>query len=489
MIQNEHVDVLIVGAGLAGIGFARHLQMKCPQKSYAVVEARKVLGGTWDLFRYPGIRSDSNMHVYGYTFCPWIDDKSIAPGELILRYLKDVASKFSISKFIQYNKRVSRAEWSSETARWTVTIEDTGGGKPSTLTCNWLQMCTGYFSYESGYCPEFPGRNKFRKEIIHPQQWPKNFDATGKRIVVIGSGATAITLIPSLAKKAKHVVMLQRSPSYIHAEPDEDSIAKLLRRFLPEQWAYRLIRWKNIRQEKIEYDMTRKDPEGIKTDMVDAVRKALPEGFDVDSHFTPHYNPWDQRVCFAPNGDIFKAISDGTASVETDEILAFSETGLELASGKELAADVIVTATGLNMIMAGNIALKVDDVKIDLADTWLYKGLMFSGVPNLAIAVGSLTASYTLRIELMADYVCRLLQYKEAIQRNAATPQLPMPISAMPVKPFAENFSSGYLARAWQHLPKQGDTEPWLNLQSYAENKRVLSADVDDGVLKFTATQ
>lgn len=484
-METTEVDVLLIGAGLAGIGVGHHLQEKCPSKTYAILEARSSLGGTWDLFRYPGIRSDSRMPLYSYSFRPWLDERSIAPGDVILQYLKDTARDEGIDRKVHYETRATHASWSSDDARWTVTAEHTGTGEPVEYVCNWLQMCSGYYSYRQGYTPEFPGRDAFRGEILHPQAWPEDFDPRGKRIVVIGSGATAVTLIPSLAKQAKHVVMLQRSPTYIHTEPERDPIASALRRVLPEKMAYALVRQKNLYLERMVYEMARNKPEKLKRFLKKRLEKALPEGFDVEKHFTPKYAPWDQRLCLSPDGDLFEAISAGSASVVTDEIETFTEKGIRLKSGCELEADVIVTATGLNMLIGGEMTMDVDGEPVDVENTWIYKGVMLSGVPNMMLTAGTLIASYTLRVELIADYLCRVLQRMDRTNTRQAKPELPVDPSEMPKRPFVTGFNSGYLMRAIDSFPKQGTVEPWVNVQSYEDNKRVLGAPVDDGTLRF----
>ena len=481
MVTN--VDVLLVGAGLAGIGVAWHLQKKHPNKRYAILEARSAMGGTWDLFRYPGIRSDSSMHLYGYSFKPWLSDRSVADGPTILQYLREVAVDAGIDQHIRYNTRVKRASWSSETSTWTVEAEREG--ETITYVCKWLQMCSGYYSYKEGYTPEFAGMDRFNGQLIHPQAWPEDFDATGKRIVVIGSGATAITLIPSLAKTAKHVVMLQRSPSYIFVEPGVDIVAKVLRRLLPETWAYQAVRRKNMFLEHLIYTKARKEPQKLKAFILKRVRKALPQNYDIQKHFNPRYQPWDQRLCLAPDGDIFQSISSGAASVVTDQIDTFTEKGLKLKSGQTLEADVIVTATGLKMLIGGGVNMEIDGAPLSLKDHWIYKGVMLSGIPNMMLTSGTLIASYTLRVELIGRYLCKVLEHMDKTGARRVQPALPMSEERMPKKPFVEGFSSGYLMRAIETFPKQGDQEPWLNLQTYKDNKRVLEGAVDDGVLRF----
>lgn len=485
MPVTAHVDVLIVGAGLAGIGVAYHLQQQCPQKSYRILEARGAMGGTWDLFRYPGIRSDSSMHLYGYSFRPWPHDSSIGSGEEILKYLQDTATEAGIDHQIQYNTKVLKASWSSKTATWTVETVNPQTQEKSQYTCGWLQLCSGYFSYDRGHSPDFPGQNDFEGDIIHPQKWPKAQDTHEKRFVVIGSGATAITLIPSLAQTAKHVTMVQRSPSYVHLAPEEDRIAKVLRRVLPEDTAYQLTREKNMFLERLVYKTAREKPEKLKKFLLKRVKKALPESFDVQTHFTPRYQPWDQRLCLSPDGDLFEAIRSGKASVVTGEIERFTPTGLRMTSGEEVPADVIVTATGLKLLMRGGISIELDGVLAKPNEGWIYKGVMISNAPNLMLTAGTLIASYTLRVELTAHYLCRILKHMDRLGAKIARPELPMPPEQMPSQPFVSGFSSGYIMRAIEDFPKQGLSEPWLNVQEYRENKRILEGPVDDGVLKF----
>ena len=483
--MNREVDVLLVGAGLAGIGVAYHLQKNCPEHTYAILEGRAALGGTWDLFRYPGIRSDSRMHLYGYSFRPWTDDRSIAPGEVILKYLQDTAREEGIEPHIRYQTRATRARWSSERARWTVEAVKRDTGERVTYSARWLQMCSGYYSYQGGYTPAFAGREDFQGQIIHPQAWPEDFDGTGKRICVIGSGATAVTLIPSLAKTAKHVVMLQRSPSYIHVEPSRDLIAMGLQRLLPDHWAYALTRKKNLYLERLGYDTARNKPDKLKKYLFKRIRKALPKGYDVERHFTPKYQPWDQRLCLSPDGDLFQAISSGDASVITADIDRFTASGVRLTNGEEVPADVIITATGLKMLIGGEMEVEVDGQKIHTPDTWIYKGVMLSGIPNMMLTAGTLIASYTLRVELIAEYLCRLLQHMKETGARVATPELPVAAADMPKEPFVSGFNSGYLLRAIDTFPKQGPREPWRNVQSFQDNRRILEGPVNDGVLAF----
>lgn len=479
-MSNMVVDVVIVGAGLSGIGAAYHLQENCPQKSYVILEGRDSLGGTWDLFRYPGIRSDSNMLTMAYSFKPWGGTKTTAEGSSILNYVRETAVENGIEARIRYGQQVTRAEWSSEDATWTI---QTGTGER--YICNFLLLCAGYYSYKEGYSPEFKGRERFNGTIVHPQAWPDELDYAGKQIVVIGSGATAVTLIPELAKEAAHVVMLQRSPTYMRALPDEDPFAVTLRKFLPERWAYRLTRWRSIAFGQIFYRQTRKKPEKVKQQMIEMVRAELPPDYDIETHFTPHYNPWDQRICLVPNGDLFQAIRAGTASVVTDHIDTFTENGILLKSGKSLEADIIITATGLNLEVMGGIDFVVDSKPVDFAETVAYKGMMFSDVPNMVWTFGYISASWTLRVDLTAEYVCRLLNHMDKRGARQCTPRLE-DADRIATQPWIKDFSSGYMQRSMHLLPKQGVSEPWVNTQNYWRDKKIITrAPIDDGALVF----
>lgn len=482
----EHFDVLIVGAGLSGVGAAVHLQQRCPGKRYVILEGRPSMGGTWDLFRYPGIRSDSDMYTLGYSFKPWRDAKAIADGPSILAYVKETAAEYGVDRHIRYQHRARRAEWSSEDATWTVeaTREDTG--ERVRFTCNFLLMCAGYYSYREGYTPEFEGVERFRGRIVHPQEWPEDLDYAGKRVVVIGSGATAMTLVPAMAEDAGHVVMLQRSPTYVISRPDEDVIANALRKVLPERWAYAITRWKNVLLQQLLYRRTRTRPDQVKRKLLDMVRKELGPDYDVEKHFTPHYNPWDQRLCLVPNSDLFAAIRSRKASVVTDRIETFTERGIRLASGEELEADVVVTATGLNLVILGEMEFFVDGAPVDFAQTWTYKGMMYSDVPNLVSTFGYINASWTLRADLTAEWVCRLLNHMDEIGARSATPRLRPSDHDMPARPWITDFSSNYMQRMMHRFPKQGDREPWINPQSYSRDKKMIRfGPIDDGVLRF----
>ena len=482
----EHFDVIIVGAGISGIGTACHLSRQCPDKSYAILEGRDTLGGTWDLFRYPGIRSDSDMHTLGYSFKPWTEAKAIADGPAILNYINQTADENRVRPHIRFNHRVKAASWSSEQARWTLEIERPGG-EPISLSCGFLSMCSGYFSYESGFTPEFDGIGDYRGHVIHPQKWPENFDYRGKRVVVIGSGATAMTLVPAIAADAAHVTMLQRSPTYVVSRPDQDAIANWLRRFLPERLAYALTRFKNIKLQRMMYDRTRQAPEKVKKKLLDLVRKELPADYDIETHFDPSYNPWDQRLCLLPNGDLFEAIRDGKASVVTDKIDRFSETGIQLQSGEKLEADVVVTATGLNLKLLGGAQFSVDGRAVDFAETVSYKGMMYSDVPNLVQTFGYINASWTLRVDLNAEYTCRLINRMDEIGARQCTPRLRAEDADMPTRNWIQDFSSGYMQRKMHLFPKQGDREPWLNTQDFARDKKMLrDSPLEDGVMQFT---
>jgi monooxygenase len=485
MPHDEHVDVLIVGAGLSGIGAACHLQANCPGKSYAILEARERTGGTWDLFKYPGIRSDSDMYTLGYSFRPWTQAKSIADGSSILDYVRQTAADNGVDEKIRFNHRVLRAEWSSERARWTVEAQH-GEGESVRISCNFLFLCSGYYRYDEGYTPEFPGSEQFAGRIVHPQHWDEDVDYAGKRVVVIGSGATAVTLVPSMADSAAHVTMLQRSPTYIVSLPAEDPVAKLLRRFLPAKVSYPIMRWKNVLMTMASFQLSRRRPQAMKAVLRKGLERQLPAGYDIDTHFNPSYNPWDQRLCLVPNGDLFEAISAGRASVVTDRIERFTETGIRLVSGAEMEADVVVTATGLNLVALGGMEFSVDGQDVTLADTMSYKGMMLSGVPNMAFSVGYTNASWTLKCDLTCEYVCRLINHMDEAGLRQCTPHNRDPRVAE--RPFID-FSSGYVLRSIDQFPKQGSKAPWKLHQNYPMDILNLRfGSVDDGVMEFSNT-
>ena len=484
----EHFDVVVVGAGLSGIGAGYHLQTMCPDKSYLIVEGRKDIGGTWDLFRYPGVRSDSDMHTLGYQFKPWTEAKAIADGPSILKYLRETMREFGIDKHIRYGHLVKDAQWSSETSRWTIHAAVEGSEALVEFTCGYLFMCSGYYSYKSGYTPEFKGREEFTGQIIHPQEWPEDLNYTGKRVVVIGSGATAMTLVPAMAKTAEHVTMLQRSPTYVATRPDVDALANRLRKVLPEKAAYAVTRWKNTKYQQLVYKRTRTQPEKVKEVLLGRVREELGPEYDVDRHFTPSYNPWDQRLCLVPNSDLFKVIREGKASVVTDTIASFDETGVVLTSGEHLDADIIVTATGLQLVTLGEMDFVVDGEAVDFSKTWTYKGFAYSGVPNMASVFGYINASWTLRSDLISVYVCRLLNHMTRTHTSKCVPTLRDTDAGMPERPWVDQFSAGYMERVMHMFPRQGNCEPWINPQNYSRDKKMFrSSPVDDGVMQFSA--
>lgn len=485
--DGQHFDVVIVGAGLSGIGTACHLQMNCPSKSFVLLEARKDIGGTWDLFRYPGIRSDSDMHTLGYNFKPWKEAKAIADGPAILRYIKETVAENAIGQHIRLNHRVTKAAWSSRDAKWSITAEQIDNGEQVRFTAGFLMACAGYYSYRAGYCPDFPDRELFQGRIVHPQNWPEDLDYTGQRVLVIGSGATAMTLVPAMAAKAAHVTMLQRSPTYVISMPDRDYIATGLRMVLPESWAYAITRWKNVALQQFFYRSSRKNPDRAKKFLLKRIRKLLPPDFDFEKHFVPNYNPWDERICLVPNADLFEAIRAEKVNIVTDQMQAFTKHGVKTTSGLEIEADIVVTATGLNLVSGGEAEIEVDGRPCNFADTWSYKGMMYTGVPNLASVFGYVNASWTLRADLIAQFVCRILNRMDETGTCIVQPKLRPEDTTMQPRPWIDTFTPGYLKRSMHLLPKQGDREPWINPQDYAKDRKMfLHGSLDDGVLTFS---
>ncbi|CAL9337311.1 flavin-containing monooxygenase [Streptomyces sp. enrichment culture] len=480
----EHLDVLIVGAGISGIGAGRYLKTELPSKSFAILEARAACGGTWDLFRYPGVRSDSDLHTFGYEFKPWRDKESIASGPRILAYLRETVTENGLDRHIRYHHKVRSVAWSSEQARWSVQIERTDTGEQTTLTCAWLFCAGGYYRYDEGFTPHIEGRDRFGGTIVHPQHWPEDLDCAGKRIVVIGSGATAVTLLPALAQSAAHVTMLQRTPSYILPVPKKDAIANALNKCLGPQRGYALTRRKNIAQQRLIWSLCRRYPKAARRFIRWVNTKQLPDGYPVDEHFNPPYDPWDQRLLAVPDADLFKAIRAGTASVVTDRISTFTESEVRLESGRVLEADVIVTATGLNVQALGGVQVTVDGREIRLADTVAYKGMMLSGIPNLAYAIGYTNSSWTLKIGLLCEHFCRLLAHMDVSGYDICRPEVADP--AMATRPFLD-FGAGYVRRVVDQLPRQGDRMPWLTSMDYHSDVKLLRADdVDAPELHFS---
>ncbi|MDP3870492.1 NAD(P)/FAD-dependent oxidoreductase [Phenylobacterium sp.] len=481
-MANEHFDVVIVGAGLSGIGAGYHLQANCPERSYVILEGRDAIGGTWDLFRYPGIRSDSDMFTLGYAFKPWTQAKAIADGPSILNYVRETAREHGIDQHIRFNTQVKGASWSTEDAAWTVEVEK--DGKRSHVTANFLFLCGGYYSYAGGYTPEFPGVESFKGQLVHPQKWTPDIDHAGKKVVVIGSGATAVTLVPEMAKTAAHVTMLQRSPTYVVAAPGEDKQANWLRTKLPAKLAYAITRWRKVLFGMVFYNYARKQPAKVKAGIIEMVRKQMGPDYDVATHFTPTYNPWDQRICLVPDADLFTALKSGKAEVVTDHIETFTEAGIKLKSGKVLEADIVVSATGLVLQAMNGLKLSVDGRPIDPGKTLSYKGMMYSDVPNLASAFGYTNASWTLKCDLTCEYVCRLLNHMKKTGNRQVTPRNDDPnIGEVPWL----DFSSGYVQRAMASFPKQGTKAPWKLHQNYALDLMNLRfTKIEDGVLAFT---
>ncbi|WP_433533328.1 flavin-containing monooxygenase [Micromonospora sp. CA-263727] len=465
-MATDHVDVLIVGAGLSGIGAACHLRRNCPDKTYAVLEARDAVGGTWDLFRYPGIRSDSDMFTLGYSFAPWTGTTAIAAGGTIRDYLRRTADQHDVTRHIRFRHRVARAEWDGRLARWTVHARRDDTAETVVLTCAFLVACTGYYRYEAGHTPHFAGQERFAGRIVHPQHWPADLDHTGRRVVVIGSGATAVTLVPALAERAAQVTMLQRSPTYVLALSSRDALADTLRRRLPPRLAYAAVRGKNVLLATATYQLSRRAPGLVRRLLRRAVARRLPAGYDVDRHFAPRYDPWDQRLCIVPDGDLFAALADGRAHVVTDTVEAFTEHGLRLTSGEELPAEVIVTATGLDLLALGGMTLRVDGVDVDLPQTVAYKGMMLSGVPNFAMTLGYTNASWTLKADLVAGYVCRLLRHLDRTGTQVVTPLAPPDGPRAPLI----GLTAGYVRRSIGQLPRQGHRGPWRVHQNYVRD-------------------
>jgi monooxygenase len=483
-LPTDHFDVLIVGAGLSGIGAAHHIQARLPGKTYTILEARDAIGGTWDLFRYPGIRSDSDMYTLGYSFKPWPGAKAIADGPSIRQYVRDTAAENGIDKHIRFHHRVTAAAWSSKNARWTVTAERTDTRKVVNFTASFLMMCSGYYRYEAGYTPEFVGLEKFKGRIIHPQHWPEDLDYAGKKVVVIGSGATAVTIVPEMAKTAGHVTMLQRSPTYIVSRPSEDKIALGLRKWMPAKLAYALTRWKNVLLQQYLYTRARKKPGPTRELIASLAQKELGPDYPVSTHFNPRYDPWDQRMCLIPDSDLFSEIKAGHASVETDTIEHFTETGLKLASGKELEADVVVMATGLDLQFMGGAAITVDGAKFEPGKALTYKGMMYAGAPNLVSVFGYTNASWTLKCDLTCEYVCRLIRHMDKVGAKQVTPKLAG--EAMKEEPWL-GLTSGYVNRSVDRFPKQGSRTPWKLNQSYVADLLMLRfGQLEDPELIFS---
>lgn len=464
--QLESVDVLIIGAGLSGIGSACQLRRNCPDRTFAIFESRTNIGGTWDLFRYPGIRSDSDMYTFSYGFKPWRDASSVADGAKIRRYIQETAAEYDVTRHIHYQHTVVSAHWSTAHKHWTVTALAGESGEHITLTCQFIMSCSGYYDYDEGYTPDFAGTDQFHGPIVHPQHWPENLNYRDKRVVVIGSGATAITLVPTMARETASLVMLQRSPTYIADIPLEDPTAMRLRKWLPAAWASRLTRWKKVLYQIYVYRLSRKRPKVLRHFLLSEVRKQLGPNYDVKTHFTPNYNPWDQRLCAVPDGDLFEAVREERAVVVTDHIDRFNREGIQLKSGQQLDADIVIMATGLNLKFAGGVEYRVDNEKLDFTDRFIFRGMMFSDLPNMAFTVGYTNSSWTLKADLTASYVCRLLNKMTKRGYSTVTPRM---IGSVGEEPLLD-FSAGYVMRSRDQFPKQGDRLPWKNYQNYIKD-------------------
>jgi cation diffusion facilitator CzcD-associated flavoprotein CzcO len=479
----EHVDVLVVGAGLAGIGLAGRVLAAFPWRSCAVLEARGALGGTWDLFRFPGVRSDSDMYTLAYRDRPWRGERSLAAGADILAYLQRAAHETGVEGRIRYHHKVVGASWSSQEARWTVEVNRLDTQETVRFTTSLLLMCTGYYRYDEGYTPPLPGLDRFAGPVVHPQLWPSDLDHAGRRVVVVGSGATAMTLAPALAERAAKVTIVQRSPSYVLSRPGADPLAERLRR-LPSRTASWLLRWKNILLQTATYRLARWRPRTMRRLLRSATARLLPEGYPVDVHFRPRYAPWDQRLCLVPDADLFRCLADGRVEMVTDTIETFTESGVLLTSGRHVPADVVVTATGLALLALGEVSLTVDDQPVRLADTLVYRGMMLGGVPNLVFVLGYVNASWTLKVDLVAEYVVRLLRH---LDRTGATVAVPRPEPGMTTRPLMD-LTSGYILRSLDSFPRQGDRGAWRMRTSYLRDLvDVRRRPVEDGVLRLSS--
>ena len=483
----EHVDVLVIGAGISGIGAAYHLTQQCPGKSFVILDALDSFGGTWWTHRYPGVRSDSDLFTFGYRFKPW-KGAPLASAAEILTYLGEVIEENDLGPRIRYRHRITAASWSTEERRWTVEATRTDTGEEVRLSAGFVWMCQGYYRHAQGYTPEWEGTDRFRGRIVHPQSWPEDLDYTGKRVVVIGSGATAATLIPAIAPACEHVTMLQRSPTFFFVRPNSNEVADMLRELdIPDEWTHEIVRRKILHDSAAITKMSFEAPDELRAFLLDSIRPHLPEGFDVDTHFNPSYRPWQQRVAVLPDGDLFAAMREGKASVVTDRIESFTESGIMLSSGDVLEADIVVTATGFDLSVLGDIALTVDGRPVDAAETVTYRGIMFTGIPNVAYVFGYFRSSWTLRADLISDFVCRLLSHMDDKGATMVTPVLRDQDAGMELGPWVdpENFNPGYLTRSMHLMPKQGAWDPWRILHDYSTEKELLAAaDLDDGALR-----
>ncbi len=486
--RTEYFDVLIVGAGISGIDAAYHLKKECPEKSFALLENQESFGGTWLTHKYPGIRSDSDLFTFGYKWKPWHGDP-IARADLILEYLNECLEENDLARHIQYSRKVQSASWSDQDRRWTLTVLNNATGELTEYQCNFLWMCQGYYRHSEGYTPDFPGRDNFKGQVIHPQTWPEDLDYTDKKVVVIGSGATAATVIPAMTDKAAHVTMLQRSPTFFFPAPNRNELADTLRELdVPADWVHEITRRKVLHDQKILTKRSFEEPEKLRAELIAGARQYLGNDFDIEKHFTPSYRPWQQRLAFVPNGDLFTAIREGKASVRTDHIEEFTEKGIQLKSGEELEADIIITATGFNMNVLGDIEFTINGKPLEFSECWAHRGIMFSGIPNLAWVFGYLRTSWTMRANLVSDFVCRLLKHMEETGTDMVTPELREEDKDMPSLEFvdAENFNAGYLRRNIHLMPRQGDRKPWVFSQDYyTEKDEIAEADLEDGTLIY----